>query len=75
MEGDASCKDRAGRALTILEKGLSKFFSKYLFASAKNIASHFDISVSTMKDLLTRAGTPSIYSDMGAAFPIGVPEK
>jgi hypothetical protein len=31
---------------------LSKFLFKYLFASAKNIASHFDISVLTVKDLL-----------------------
>jgi transposase len=33
---------------------LSKFLSKYLFASTKNIASHFDLSVSTVKDLLAR---------------------
>jgi hypothetical protein len=33
---------------------LSKFLSKYSFAAAKNIASHFDINVSTIKDFLAR---------------------
>jgi hypothetical protein len=53
-EADKSCedRDRAGRPLTVLGDVLSKFFSKYLFASAKNIASHLAISVSTVKDLL-----------------------
>jgi transposase len=55
-EGDTSCggRNRAGRPLTILRDAWSKFLSKYPFASAKNIASHFDISVSTMQDLLAR---------------------
>jgi transposase len=53
-EGDSSCKDRnrPGRPPAILRDVLSKLLSKYLFPSAKNIASHFDISVSTVKDLL-----------------------
>jgi hypothetical protein len=34
--------------------GLSKFFSKYPFSSAKNVASHRDISVSRVKDFLPR---------------------
>jgi hypothetical protein len=33
---------------------LSKLLSEYPFASAKNIASHFNISGSTVKDLLAR---------------------
>jgi transposase len=53
-EGDTSCKlrNRARRPLTILGDALLKFLSKYPFASPKNIASQFDISVSTVKDLL-----------------------
>jgi hypothetical protein len=55
-EGDTSGEDRnrAGIPLTILKDVLSKFLSKYPFAPAKNIASHFHISVSTVKDLLAR---------------------
>jgi transposase len=55
-EGDTSCEDRnrAGEPLTNLRDVLSKFFSKYSCASAKNITSHFDISVSTVTDLLAR---------------------
>jgi transposase len=55
-EGDTSCEDRnrAERPLTILGEVLSKLLSKYSFVSAKNIASHFDISVSTVNDLITR---------------------
>jgi hypothetical protein len=34
---------------------LSKFLSEYPFASAKNIASHFDTGVSIVKDLLARS--------------------
>jgi hypothetical protein len=55
-EGDASCKDRnrAERPLTISGEVLSKFLSKNPFASAKNIVSRFDISVSTVIYLLAR---------------------
>jgi transposase len=55
-EGDTSCENsnRAGKLDTIFGDVLLKFFSKCPFASAKNITSHFDISVSTVKDLLAR---------------------
>jgi hypothetical protein len=55
-EGDTSCEDRirARRPLTILGDVLSKFVFKYPFASAKNIVSHFDMSISTVKNLLGR---------------------
>jgi transposase len=55
-EGDTSCenRNRAGRLLTILGDSLPKFLFKYMFASAMNIASHFNINMSTVKDLLAR---------------------
>jgi transposase len=55
-EGDTSCEDRsrAGRPLTILGEVLSKTFSKHPFASPENIASHFDLRVSTVMGLLAR---------------------
>jgi hypothetical protein len=55
-EGDTSCEDRkrARRPFTSLGDVFSKFLSKYSLASANNIASHFDISVSTVKYLLAR---------------------
>jgi hypothetical protein len=55
-EGDTSCEDRnrAGIPLTILGDVTSKFLAKHPFASPKNIASHFDISILVVKDLLSR---------------------
>jgi transposase len=55
-EGNTSCKGRniAGRPLAILGDVLSKFVSKYPFGLVKNIASDFDISVSTVKHLRAR---------------------
>jgi transposase len=55
-EGDRYCEDRnrAGRPFTLLGDVLSKFFSKYPFGSAQNIASDFDVNASTAKNLLAR---------------------
>jgi transposase len=53
-EGDTSCEDksRLDEPIIILEDFLSNFILKYSFVSAKIIAKHFDISGSTVKDLL-----------------------
>jgi histone-lysine N-methyltransferase SETMAR len=74
-EGNTSCEDgnRAGRPLTILRYVLSKFLSKCLFASAKNIASHFDISVSTVKDL--RAGELGLHQFTRRRVPHSLSER
>jgi hypothetical protein len=76
-EGDTSCEDRnrAGRPLTIMGDILSKFLSKYPFASAKNIASLRYQRIDNEELPCARAGTPKIYSEMGAAVPIVASEK
>jgi transposase len=55
-EGDTCFEEgnRAGRPPAIFGDVSSKFFSKYPFVSAKNVVSHFDITVSTVKDFLAR---------------------
>jgi hypothetical protein len=63
-EGDTSCEDRnrSRRALAIGGGILSKLLSKSPFASAKEIASHFYISVSTVKDILARELGPRKFT-------------
>jgi transposase len=53
-KGETSYKDRsrAREPLTILGDVSLKLLSKYPFASGKDISNHFDISVSTVKNLL-----------------------
>jgi hypothetical protein len=55
-EGNTSCEDRSRsrRPLTVLQDSVLKLLLKYPFASAKNIAIHFGISLSTVKGPLMR---------------------
>jgi histone-lysine N-methyltransferase SETMAR len=54
--GDTSCEDqpRSGRPLAILGDVLGKFLSKHPFASAKIMAAHFNLTPTTVKEILIR---------------------
>jgi hypothetical protein len=53
---DISCLDEARlrRSLSILKPPLEHFLEKFPFASARIIAVHFNVSYSTVKDMLSR---------------------
>jgi hypothetical protein len=54
--GDISCFDEArpGRPLLILGRPLKHFLEKFPFASARTITMQFNVSHSTVKDILSR---------------------
>jgi hypothetical protein len=68
-------RNRPRRSLTFLGDVLSKFLSKFLFGSAKNIASQFCISLLTLKDLFVHEFGLRNFTRKRAQLAIGGPEK